>query len=351
MEPNYFRTLPEYDMHYLVTFVHDDASGMEGFVAIHRKNPSVPSFGATRLWTYASDEEALRDALRLSRLMSYKAALAGLPCGGAKGVILDTHVSEQERIRLIEAYARAIAPMRENFITGTDVGIKQEDLPLMKRYAPNVIGFNDNSTEFTALGVYHGLRCALRKLSGDENVEGRTFAIQGLGKIGSALLALLAPRARGVYVADIDPTAVARACESYRNVTPVPPDDIHRQKVDAFCPCAMGSAISLRNVAELACAAVVGGANNQLESEEVGDILHRMGILYAPDFVVNAGGLIAVYDEYEHPGAHDDARVRAKVMQIEARLSRLIEDSRTQNRPTNRLANEMAEGIFNGYGR
>lgn len=345
MEMERVRELPEFDKHYLVTFLHDDATGMEAYVAIHRKSGSVPSFGATRMWHYASDGDGLRDALRLSRLMSYKAALAGLPCGGAKGVILDRGGSDH--LSMLEAYAKNIAMLKETFITGTDVGIKQEDLKLMKQYAPNIIGFNDNSTEFTTLGVYHAIRCALREVFSDDSLQGKTFAIQGLGKIGGAVLDLVAPEAQTVYVADIDDSAFERA-KKYGNVKVVSTEDIHRQSVDVFSPCAMGSAVNMKNVAELDCAIVAGGANNQLESEETGDILHKMGILYAPDFVVNAGGLIAVYDEYEN-SQYDKERVRSKVVMIEERLQDIITESRLQDRPTNRIAAEMAEATFNSY--
>jgi len=152
---DYMHSLEEYDNHHLVTFLHDDTTGMEAYVAIHRMNGSTPSFGATRLWKYASDTDALRDALRLSRGMSYKAALAGLPCGGAKGVIIDNGGSHK---RILEVYAANIAMLKNGFVTGTDVGVRQQDLVFMKKRAPNIIGFNDNSTEFTSIGIYHAQR-------------------------------------------------------------------------------------------------------------------------------------------------------------------------------------------------
>lgn len=345
MKNDFFHGLPEYDKHHLVTFLHDETVGMEAFVAIHRKSNNVPSFGATRFWKYATDTDALKDALRLSRLMSYKAALAGLPCGGAKGVILDKGGGIHEDI--LRSYAHNINMLKDSFVTGTDVGIRQEDLALMKKSTSNIIGFNDNTTEFTVLGISHAIRCALREVFSDDSVSGKTFAIQGLGKIGGALLAELAPEAERIYVADPDDAALGKV-KGYKNITVVAPEEIHKQKVDVFCPCAMGSAVHTRNVAELSCAIVAGGANNQLENDEVGDILHKMNILYAPDYVVNAGGLIAVYDEYEHP-EYDHDRVKSKVVMIEERLQNIIAESRMEKRPTNRIANDLAENTFNAY--
>lgn len=348
---DYIRGLPEYDNHHLVTYLHDERTALEAFVAIHRKNGALPSFGATRLWQYRSEEEALRDALRLSRLMSYKAALASLPCGGAKGVIIHSgEPTEDHRSALIEAYADKISSLKDSFVTGTDVGIRQSDLRVMRERTPNIIGFNDNTAEFTALGVYHAICCALRHVHGDDDLKERTFAIQGVGKVGGELLKLLYGETRGIFVADIDDERLRMMRSAYPNIEIVPTETIHRQVVDVFSPCALSSAVKTSNVSELACRIVAGGANNQLEKEDVGDILHKMDILYAPDYVVNAGGLIAVYDEYEHSD-YDAERVREKVVKIEGRLDALIKASREQNRPISRIANEMAERIFNNYGK
>ncbi|MDP2648913.1 MAG: Glu/Leu/Phe/Val dehydrogenase dimerization domain-containing protein [bacterium] len=350
MEQDVIQSLPEYDEHKNVSFLRDDKTNMRAFVAIHRKNGDMPSFGATRFWKYDNETEALRDALRLSCLMSYKAALAGLPCGGAKGVIFHQEDSAgQGRTRILESYAKQISSLKDSFITGTDVGVLQSDLFVMKRYAQNIVGFNDNSTKFTALGVVHGIQCAVERAFRSSSVKGRTFAIQGLGKIGAAVLEAIAPEAGDVYVADTDADKVASAKRAHKNVVEVPPDEIHRQKVDVFCPCAMGNALNTNNVAELSCSVIAGGANNQIENEVVGDILQRMGILYAPDYVINAGGLIAVYDEYEHPDSYEEERVRHKVLTIEDRLGHIFDESEKHGKPTHRIANELAEQTFNAY--
>lgn len=338
--------LPEHDHHHLVTFLHDEATGMEAFVAVHRKNANVPSFGATRMWHYKTDTEALRDALRLSKLMSYKGALAGLPCGGAKGVIIGR--DEYDRNAVLHSYAEKIALLKDSFITGTDVGISQADLTVMKSKTPNIIGFNDNTTEFTGLGVYRGILSALGNRFGDNSLSSRTFALQGLGKIGEAVLNRIAHDARKIYVSDLDPEALQKIT-MYKNVEVVSPDVIHKIEVDVFSPCAMGGMLNMKTVADLRCSIVVGGANNQLESDEVGDILHKMNILYAPDYIVNAGGLIAVFDEYEYPDGYDHQRVEDKVLEIGTRLDSVFAERSHSDRATNRIANELAESIFNAY--
>lgn len=348
MDPSHdlILNLPEYDRHHFVTFLHDEETGMEAFVAIHRKNGATPSFGATRMWLYPSDTEALRDSLRLSRLMSYKAALAGLPCGGAKGVIMTRE--GDDRTRILQTYSQKIALLKDSFITGTDMGVEQSDLAMMKQLTPNIIGFNGNSTESTVTGIVHAIRCVLRETFGSDAIQGRSFAIQGLGKIGGGLAEKLGAEGARLFVSDIDPHTVEKFLAAHPSASAVAPQDIHKQEVDVFSPCAIGSTLNTTTVSELSCRIVAGGANNQLESEEMGDILHKMGILYAPDYVVNAGGLIAVFDEYEHPQLDPD-RVAEKVGEIEARLLHIIRESRSRNISTNRVANEYAEKIFNAY--
>jgi leucine dehydrogenase len=346
-------SLPEFDNHALVSFADEEHTGLRSVIAVHRANPAVPSFGATRFWHYASDEEGVRDALRLSRGMSYKAALAGLPCGGAKGVIFAPHdvreESEEERMALIEAYAERVNLLGGRFITGTDVGIRQSDLALMKEKSGHIIGFNDNSTEFTALGVLSAVKAALKEAFGSPEVEGRTFAIQGLGKIGAALLADLASAgASKIFISDIDQDRVEAMAQRYPQAVAVPPDAIDRQEADVFCPCALSGAVNEENVPRFAFKVVAGGANNQLASDAAGDALFARGIVYAPDYVSNAGGLIAVFDEYQNP-AYERGRVEQAVARIPETLEKIFAESRAQGIAPHRVANALAEKIFNAY--
>lgn len=347
--------LKEFDDHELVSFGYDKATGLTTVIAVHRANPDVPSFGATRLWQYASSIDGVKDALRLSRGMSYKAAMAGLNCGGAKGVIIangDTHkLSESEREKLLEAYAARVNILGGRFITGTDVGIRQSDLDVMRRRSRHIIGFNDNSTTFTALGVFESVKAALTEVFGSPELRGRSFAIQGLGKIGGGLLSYIYEPvgAEGkIFVSDIDAELVEKTKAKYPRVIPVAPEKIDAQEVDIFAPCALSGAINKKNVDKLACKVVAGGANNQLENESVGDRLFERGILYAPDYVANAGGLIAVFDEYKHP-AYDRARVEQAVLHIPETLKKIFAESRAEKIAPSRAANRIAERIFNGY--
>jgi leucine dehydrogenase len=346
-EQDHIRDLPEFDKHSLVTFLHDHKTGMEGFIVIHRKNKDMPSFGATRMWNYVSDLEALKDALRLSKLMSYKAALAGLKCGGAKGVIIQSPNVKNKK-EILRAYAEKLTFYKDHFITGTDVGLFQEDLKVMKEKTPNIVGFNDNSTEFTALGLYYSLQCCLEHIYDNSEIAGRTFAIQGVGKVGTELIKLIYNEAGKIYVTDINPDQIAEVVKQFPNVTPVEPADIHKLQVDVFSPCALSHSLNSKSITELKCRIVVGSANNQLENESIGELLHKLGILYAPDYVVNAGGLIAVYDESEH-SSYDHKRVLKRVEGIKTTLSSVLTKSYKQRKATNIVANEMAEKIFNKY--
>lgn len=348
-------SLDEFDEHRLVSFVYDEATNLSGVIAIHRANKGIPSFGATRLWHYPSFQEGVSDALRLSRLMSYKAALAGLPCGGAKAVIFEQSGFRSDpllRKEMLKRYADRVNLLGRSFVTGTDVGISQDDLRTLGEHSPQIIGFNDNTTEFTALGTIESIKAALGEVCGDSSISGKRFAVQGLGKIGGAVVdGLMAEIGTGkVYVADIDPKAVAGVVERHPGVEVAALDAIHKLEVDVFSPCALSGVLNARSVGEIKAKAIVGGANNQLQREQIGDMLFAKGILYAPDYVVNAGGIIAIYDEYENPNTYDALEVKRKVMHIPATLKKIFAESKVEGIAPHRTANAMAERIFNTYG-
>jgi leucine dehydrogenase len=352
-------SLPEFDDHVLVSYAGDEETGLRSIIAVHRSNPEVPSFGATRLWHYATSLDGVKDALRLSRGMSYKAALAGLACGGAKGVILAKHTPkeldhefERERTRLVEAYAKRINILGGRFVTGTDVGIRQEDLDTMRKQSRNIIGFNNNSTEFTAISVFEAIKAALQEKFGSPDPEGHNFAIQGLGKVGGGLLTLLYESAGAsgkIFISDIDALKIEEMKKKYPRVIPVSPEAIDEQEAEVFCPCALSGVINKESVKRLKAKIVAGGGNNQLADEDSGDLLHARAILYVPDYVANAGGLIAVFDEYKNH-SYDRARVEKAVLHIPETLRKIFAESRSSNTPPNRVANAMAEKLFNGYG-
>ncbi len=345
--------LPEFDNHALISYGEDAASGLRTIIAVHRANPTVPSFGATRFWHYASDIDGVKDALRLSRLMSYKAALAGLNCGGAKGVILAPKnvLDDSARTKVIEAYASRVNILGGRFVTGTDVGIRQSELDTMRLACRHIIGFNDNSTEFTSIGVFESVKASLQEIFGSSDIKGHSFAIQGLGKIGGGLLNLLygpAGKSAKIYVSDIDSAQLEKIKIKYPRVVPVAPKEIDVQEVDVFAPCALSGAINAKSINRIKAKIICGGANNQLSDEVSGDALHARKILYVPDYVVNAGGLIAVFDEYQNP-SYDRARVAQAVQHIPETLRKIFAESRASDTPPNRVANSLAEKIFNGY--
>lgn len=338
-------SLPEFDNHSLVSFIHDRHTGMEGFIALHRKS-KLPSFGATRLWTYDSHIDGLKDALRLSKIMSYKAALAGLGCGGAKGVIFKQGTKEKDDF--INSYAKQLPFFNDLFITGTDVGLDEDDVIKMRKYSKNVIGLNKNATEFTALGLYHSIKYCAQEVFGSEELEQRPVAIQGMGKIGSALLALLYQETKNIFITDTNQELLEGVVKKYPGVTVVKPNEIHKQLVDIYAPCALSHSLTTQTITKMKCRIVAGGANNQLENDSVGELLHKLGILYAPDYVINAGGLISVFDEYENKD-YVYERVFDKVINIKKTLTEIVDKSKKYNKSTHLVANEMAEKIFNQY--
>ena len=354
-EKKSFVEMEEFDNHKLISFFYDEKSGLEGFIALHRVNPEVPSFGATRLCLYESSVEGLKDALRLSRLMSYKAALAGLNCGGGKAVIIENTKkihNKKDRERLFAQYAQKVNLLGGRFVTGTDVGVSQSDLFTMKTYAPSsIVGFNDNSTKFTALGIFESIKVCLKEVFDSTDLQGKKIAIQGVGKVGEELLNMIYKEVGDngkIYITDVNQKLLKDMQVKYPKVICVHPEDIHKQLVDVYCPCALSNSLNSKTIYSLHTRIIVGSANNQLENEEIGDLLYKLGILYAPDYVVNAGGLIGVFDEYKNK-KYDYKQVCSRVLKISETLSDILIKSHKQHKATNRVANEMAEKIFNAY--
>ena len=339
--------LEEFDNHKLIRPIKKSGSNLLGFIVIHRENPKMPSFGATRVCKYDSELDALKDALRLSKLMSYKAALAGLPCGGAKGVIMKPGFFQSKK-KLLYSYAEEVNNLKGKFITGTDAGLQQKDLLVLREKSPYIVGLHTSATKFTGLGILYSIEVTLEELFGSKSLSERTFAIQGLGKVGGELLHLIYNDAKKIFVSDIDKKLLLKIKREFPKVEIVSKDEIYEQKVDIFSPCALSHSLNSESIEKLACKAIVGGANNQLKSEKIGEKLFQKGILYAPDYVVNAGGLITVVDEFEHK-VHSEGRVTERVLGIKKTLKNIFEESSKQKRATNLIANEMAEKIFDKY--
>lgn len=335
-----------FDKHSLVSFVTDPKTGLQGFVAIHRGSATVPAFGATRITSYKNITDALTDALRLSRFMSYKAALAGLPYGGAKGVIIEPK-KISHRTPLFKSYAEKINLFDGNFITGADVGVTQADVKIMKKLSPSFVGVSVDPVYYTALGILASARVAVKQAFGSSSFKDRSFAIQGVGKIGGAFLDLIYPEAKKIIVTDTDSKQLSKIKKQYPKIVVVAPQDIYKQEVDVFSPCALGHSLNTKTITKLKAKVIVGGANDQLETPSVGELLHKLGILYAPDYVVNAGGLISVVDEYEHKSVNEK-RLTERVNNIGKTVKKILDISQKTGEATNLVADKLAEKIFNG---
>lgn len=345
-----FWTSPEYDAHEQVCLFSDPASGLRAIVAIHSTALGAAA-GGTRFMAYPADEQAMDDALRLSRAMSYKCALAGLPCGGGKAVIIgDTATLKSDR--LLRSYGRFLNRIGSTFATGEDVGISVQDVETIREVTPFVGGTSKDGagdpSVHTAVGVMHGLRAVLKWQFSRDSFADVSVAIQGLGAVGWNLAERLHAQGARLTVADIRPEKVARAVTVF-GAQAISPALIHRAEVDIFSPCALGGIISAATVGEIRARAVAGAANNQLAAPAAGAALAAAGILYAPDYVLNAGGVISGLESYfKMPGRGGklDAPLDMQLARIHDRLSEIFERSRRERRAPEVTAERMARELI-----
>ena len=326
-----------------IVFFSDDQSGLRAIVAIH-STALGPALGGTRFYPYESEDEALVDVLRLAKGMTYKAAAAGLDLGGGKAVI----IGDSKRIKneeLLRAYGRFVETLGGRYITAEDVGTALEDMDVVRRESrwvtgcSHTYGGSGDPSPVTAFGVLQGIKACVLEVFGDASLEGRTVAVQGVGKVGYALCGYLVNEGAKVTVADADVDNLARAVSDH-GVETCPPEKIHALEADVFAPCALGSIINDDTISDLNCSIVAGAANNQLADEAHGDKLRDLGILYAPDFVINAGGLINVEDELR---GYDRERAMKRVEGIYKQLQHIFAMSRERNISTASAAMEYAE--------
>lgn len=283
--------------HEQILFCNDQASGLRAIIAIHDASPGM-AMGATRLFPYPNELAALRDVLRLSRGMTYKAACANIPVGGAKAVIIAQ--PEAKTPHLLRAYGRYIDRLNGRFVTGQDVNLTPQDVRQINQETQYVVGTAEKSggpAPITAIGVLAGIRAAVAFKLERQNLSGLKVAVQGLGNVGSHLCRLLHEQGADLFVTDVS-SERTEAIQSLYGATVVEPDDIYALDVDVFSPCAMGGILNDATIPQLQAAIVAGCANNQLEDELThSEQLTTKGILYCPDYVINAGGLINVYHE------------------------------------------------------
>lgn len=341
-------TSPDFDNHELVAFGSDAASGLKTIVAVHNTNLG-PGLGGCRMWPYASDAEALRDALRLSRGMTYKAAMAGLPYGGGKSVIIGNPRKDKSDA-LLRAMGRFVHALGGRYHTAEDVGTTVEDMDVLRKETPYAHGFSSASGDpspATAFGVFMGIRAAVQFAKGRSDLRGLTVAVQGLGNVGSRLCRYLADEGARLVVTDINADAVDQAVREF-GATPVSPDAIHRTDADVFAPCALGAILNDRTIPELGGSIVAGAANNQLAEPRHGAMLKERGVLYAPDYVINAGGLIDI-----HVGetTGDQNAVLKETAKIYDTALAVFERAASADAATDRIADAMAEERFRNPAR
>ncbi|AUN31532.1 Leu/Phe/Val dehydrogenase [Niveispirillum cyanobacteriorum] len=338
---------PDFDNHELVLFGRDEASGLAAIIAVH-STALGPACGGCRMWPYANDTEAMRDALRLSRGMSYKNAMAGLPLGGGKSVIIgDSRKDKTDE--LFRAFGRVIDSLGGKYIAAEDVGITVADVMTMGQTTRHVAGLSKghdasgDPSPFTAYGVYMGIKAAVKHKLATDSLRGVRVAVQGLGNVGSHLCQRLADDGAILTVTDIHADAVQRAVDKFGAMA-VAPDRIHAADADVYAPCALGAVINPRSLPELKAKIVAGGANNQLETDPMGEALRAAGILYAPDYVINGGGIINVSAEVTQD--YDRDSVLRQVERIPVTLTEIFRRADWENRPTSAVADEMAREIL-----
>ncbi len=339
------RKLPEFDNHHQIIQLNDEASNLQGFIVIHRASAAHPAFGATRLWSYASHTDALREAMRLSKTMSYKAAMAGLNVSGGKAVIVDPHLSSLKRQELLRAYANRLNTLEGKFVTGTDMGLTQGDINEMKHFSPYLVGFRVDPVKYTARGLISGIKIALKERFGNGSLKNRSFAIEGLGKIGMELLRRIYGKAEKIHVTDINPKTVQEVIKIFPKLIPTAPAEIINIKADVFSPCGGSHSLTHMRIGQMRCEIIAGGANNQLEDDGVGDELYKQDMLYIPDYIINAGGLISVVTEFERKKPLFGTMF-LRLLGIKKTLRHVFGESRRQHRPLHRVSNEMAESIL-----
>ena len=326
-----------------VVFCSDDQSGLRAIIAIH-STALGPALGGTRFYPYPAESQALVDVLRLAKGMTYKAAAAGLDLGGGKAVIIgDPRRNKTEE--LLRAYGRFVETLGGRYITAEDVGTALEDMDVVRRESrwvtgcSHTYGGSGDPSPVTAFGVLQGIKACALEVFGDPELKGRTVALQGVGKVGHALCGYLVEEGAKVTIGDIDVDNLGRAVNDY-GVETMNLADIHKQEVDVFAPCALGGIVNDDTISEFRCKIIAGAANNQLARPEHGDKLRDLGILYAPDFVINAGGLINVEDELR---GYDRARAMKRVEGIYKQLQLIFAMARERNLSTARAAEEHAQ--------
>ncbi|SCG82520.1 leucine dehydrogenase [Proteiniborus sp. DW1] len=342
-----FEYLEKYDYEQLI-FCQDRATGLKAIIGIHDTTLG-PALGGTRFWNYETEEEAIIDVLRLSRGMTYKSAAAGLNLGGGKAVI----IGDPEKIKseeLLRTFGRFVEGLGGRYITAEDMNIGTQDVAYINDETDHVVGLegkSGNPSPVTAFGTFRGILAAANEVFGSDDLTGKVVAVQGLGAVGYNVCKHLHEAGAKLYVTDIKKANIDRVVNDF-GATAVAPDEIHKIECDIYAPCAMGAVINDFTINELKCKIVAGAANNQLAEEKHGDMLKEKGILYIPDYVINAGGVINVYEELM---GYNRERAMSRASNIYNVVKKVIEISKRDNISTAKAADRMAEERIEKIGK
>lgn len=341
---------PAFDDHELVLFCRDSSTGLSAIIAVH-STALGPGTGGCRQWSYKNEQEALHDVLRLSRAMSYKNAMAGLKFGGGKAVIIKTSDFSGSRA-LYERFGEFIESLNGNYVTAEDVGMTSEIMQIIAEKTRYVSGLppepgkaGGDPGPVTAYGVFSGIRAAVEAKLGKQDLNGLKVAVQGLGSVGFHLCKHLHKAGVSLLVSDLDSDRVERACKEFGSQASGV-DEILFQDADVVAPCALGAILNEQSIPRIKASIVAGAANNQLHIDEDGQRLADAGILYAPDYVINAGGVINISAEYY--GDVDEQGVMEQTGMIGGRLAKIFEEAAKTGAPTNEIADRRARTIMKG---
>lgn len=340
--------LPDFDAHEEIHFIDNEKCGLKAIIAVHSTHLG-PAAGGARFWHYAKDEEALVDALRLSRGMSYKNAMAGLPLGGGKSVIL-ADANRTKTPELLHAFGKAVENLCGHYVTAEDVGINVADMIEVARSTKFVAGLPNSTGDVggdpgphTSLGVFLGIKAAVKRALGKDSLSGLHIAMQGAGSVATGVALHAHSEGASLSIADVD-RAKAQKLAAATNGKVVAPEDILALEADVVSPNALGAILTEQSIATLKTPIVAGGANNQLATPVDGERLNKRGILYAPDYVINAGGIINVCTEYVGDG--DASLVRERIEGIPVRLEQIWAESASTGRDPASVADAMAQRLI-----
>lgn len=345
-----FEYLEKYGYEQLV-FCHDKTSGLKAIIAIHDSTLG-PALGGTRMWNYENEEDAILDVLRLSRGMTYKAAAAGLNLGGGKAVIIGDAKKDKSE-ELWRAFGRFVQSLNGRYITAEDVGTSVQDMDFVNLETDHVTGVSASAgssgdpSPKTAFGVFRGMLATANEVWGSDDITGKVVAVQGLGHVGYYLCKQLHEAGAKLVVTDIHQDVIDRVVQEF-GAEVVAPDAIYDVQCDIFAPCALGAVVNDNTINRLKCKAIAGATNNVLAEDRHGDALHEKGILYAPDYVINAGGLMNVADELK---GYNEERAIETVKTIYDNIAKVYAIAKRDNIPSYKAADRMAEERIEKIGR